>query len=245
MLPTEARTGIDSPQSAQISPIFVAMARETALAARARRDLRACTGVASMKFGIATRLFLAFAGIAAYCRWLRAVSDGGFSRTWRPPRRRSSSGPCPRWPTPAWRRRSPGELSHAAPGSPTRRPRRSARPRRPPCSGLPSVSRQALNRNVEYGYSETELETLRVTAERLRENLSAQNALVTARIDADRASRGHRLAGARSGARVVRPVRDPGFQRGGRHHRGDFQPVRAGGVRGPYRGKPGGARSTV
>ena len=43
---------------------------------------------------------------------------------------------------------------------------------------------QALNRNVEYGYSETELATLRVTAERLRENLSAQNALVAARIDA-------------------------------------------------------------
>ncbi|MDD9981309.1 MAG: TMAO reductase system sensor histidine kinase/response regulator TorS, partial [Gammaproteobacteria bacterium] len=43
---------------------------------------------------------------------------------------------------------------------------------------------QALERNVEYGYSETELETLRVTAERLRENLSAQNELVAARIDA-------------------------------------------------------------
>ena len=44
--------------------------------------------------------------------------------------------------------------------------------------------RQALDRNVEYGYSDTELETLRVTAERLRENLSAQNGLVGARIDA-------------------------------------------------------------
>ena len=44
--------------------------------------------------------------------------------------------------------------------------------------------RQALNRNVEYGYSETELETLRVTAGRLRDNLSAQNELVAARIDA-------------------------------------------------------------
>ena len=44
--------------------------------------------------------------------------------------------------------------------------------------------RQALDRNVEYGYSDTELETLRATAERLRENLSAQNGLVAARIDA-------------------------------------------------------------
>ena len=44
--------------------------------------------------------------------------------------------------------------------------------------------RQALARNVEYGYSATELETLRVTAEHLRENLSAQSALVAARIDA-------------------------------------------------------------
>ena len=43
---------------------------------------------------------------------------------------------------------------------------------------------QALNRNVEYGYSDTELETLRATAERLRENLSAQNELVGARIEA-------------------------------------------------------------
>ena len=43
---------------------------------------------------------------------------------------------------------------------------------------------RALKRNIEYGYSETELETLRVTAERLRENLSAQNGLVVARIDA-------------------------------------------------------------
>ena len=42
----------------------------------------------------------------------------------------------------------------------------------------------ALNRSAGYGYSETELETLRVTAERLRENLGAQNALVAARIDA-------------------------------------------------------------
>ena len=44
--------------------------------------------------------------------------------------------------------------------------------------------RRALERNVEYGYSETELETLRATAERLRENLSAQNERVAARIDA-------------------------------------------------------------
>ena len=43
---------------------------------------------------------------------------------------------------------------------------------------------QALERNVEYGYSDTELQTLRATAERLRDNLSAQNALVAARIDA-------------------------------------------------------------
>ena len=33
---------------------------------------------------------------------------------------------------------------------------------------------QALERNIEYGYSETELETLHMTAERLREDLSAQ-----------------------------------------------------------------------
>ena len=41
-----------------------------------------------------------------------------------------------------------------------------------------------LNRNVEYGYSDTELETLRLTAEHLGDNLSAQNELVAARIDA-------------------------------------------------------------
>ena len=65
-----------------------------------------------------------------------------------------------------------------------RPPRRNARPRPPPCSSSPRDSGRLSNRNVEYGYSDTELETLRVTAERLRENLSAQNELVGARIDA-------------------------------------------------------------
>ena len=65
-----------------------------------------------------------------------------------------------------------------------RQPRRSGETEAAALFRLAERLQQALNRNVEYGYSETELETLRVTAERLRENLSAQNGLVAARIDA-------------------------------------------------------------
>ena len=39
----------------------------------------------------------------------------------------------------------------------------------------------------------------------------------------------HHRAIARSGARIVGPVRNPGVQRSRRHHRGDLQPLRAGG----------------
>ena len=89
-----------------------------------------------------------------------------------------------------------------------RRPRRNARPKSAALIELAERLRQALDRNVEYGYSDTELETLRATAERLRENLSAQNGLVAARIDA--AGRlTHAIAQiARSGSGFVRSVRE-------------------------------------
>ena len=136
-----------------------------------------------MKFGIATRLFLAFAGIAALSLasggvgwWI--LDDVETAQTTIVERAMPAVSDARLVAEIAGRivARSP-RLTNAA--TETERETEAAALFR-----LAERLQQALNRNVEYGYSETELETLRATAERLRENLSAQNALVAARIDA-------------------------------------------------------------
>ena len=141
------------------------------------------TGVASMKLGIATRLFLAFAAIAALSLasggvgwWI--LSDVETAQTTIVERAMPAVSDARLAAEIAGRivARSP-RLTNAA--TETERGAEAAA-----LFELAERLRQALDRNVEYGYSETELETLRVTAERLRDNLSAQNELVAARIDA-------------------------------------------------------------
>ena len=141
------------------------------------------TGVALMKLGIATRLFLAFAGIAALSLasggvgwWI--LNDVETAQTTIVERAMPAVSDARLAAEIAGRivARSP-RLTNAA--TETERETQAAALFR-----LAERLQQALERNVEYGYSETELETLRVTAERLRENLSAQNELVAARIDA-------------------------------------------------------------
>ena len=136
-----------------------------------------------MKFGIAKRLFLAFAGIAALSLasggvgwWI--LNDVETAQTTIVERAMPAVADARLAAEIAGRivARSP-RLTNAA--TETERETEAAALFR-----LAERLQQALNRNVEYGYTETELETLRVTAERLRENLSAQNALVAARIDA-------------------------------------------------------------
>ena len=136
-----------------------------------------------MKFGIATRLFLAFAGIAALSLasggvgwWI--LTDVETAQTTIVERAMPAVSDARLAAEIAGRivARSP-RLTNAATES-ERETEAAALFR------LAERLQQALERNVEYGYSETELETLRMTAERLRENLSAQNELVAARIDA-------------------------------------------------------------
>ena len=136
-----------------------------------------------MKIGIATRLFLAFAGIAALSLasggvgwWI--LSDVETAQTTIVERAMPAVSDARLAAEIAGRivARSP-RLTNAA--TETERETEAAA-----LFELAERLRQALDRNVEYGYSDTELETLRATAERLRENLSAQNALVAARIDA-------------------------------------------------------------
>ena len=138
-----------------------------------------------MKLGIATRLFLAFAGIAALSLasggvgwWI--LSDVETAQTTIVERAMPAVSDARLAAEIAGRivARSP-RLTNAA--TETERATEAAA-----LFELAERLRQALNRNVEYGYSDTELETLRVTAERLRDNLSAQNALVADRIDATR-----------------------------------------------------------
>ena len=136
-----------------------------------------------MKLGIATRLFLAFAGIAALSLasgglgwWI--LNDVETAQTTIVERAMPAVSDARLAAEIAGRivARSP-RLTNAA--TETVRETEAAA-----LFELAERLRQALDRNVEYGYSETELERLRVTAERLRENLSAQNELVAARIDA-------------------------------------------------------------
>ena len=137
-----------------------------------------------MKLGIATRLFLAFAGIAALSLasggvgWL-ILNDVETAQTTIVERAMPAVSDARLAAEIAGRivARSP-RLTSAT--TETERETESAA-----LFELAERLRQALDRNVEYGYSDTELETLRATAERLRENLGAQNALVAARIDAD------------------------------------------------------------
>ena len=136
-----------------------------------------------MKLGIATRLFLAFAGIAALSLasggvgwWI--LNDVETAQTTIVERAMPAVSDARLAAEIAGRivARSP-RLTNAA----------TEAEREAEAAALFELAerlRQALERNVEYGYSATELETLRVTAERLRENLSAQNELVAARIDA-------------------------------------------------------------
>ena len=146
-------------------------------------DSASNTGVALMKPGIATRLFLAFAGIAALSLasggvgwWI--LNDVETAQTTIVERAMPAVSDARLAAEIAGRivARSP-RLTNAA--TETERETEAAALFR-----LAERLQQALERNVEYGYSETELETLRVTAERLRENLSAQNELVATRIDA-------------------------------------------------------------
>ena len=136
-----------------------------------------------MKLGIATRLFLAFAGIAALSLasggvgwWI--LSDVETAQTTIVERAMPAVSDAREAAEIAGRivARSP-RLTNAA--TETERETEAAA-----LFELAERLRQALDRNVGYGYSDTELETLRATAERLRENLSAQNGLVAARIDA-------------------------------------------------------------
>ena len=135
-----------------------------------------------MKFGIATRLFLAFAGIAALSLasggvgwWI--LNDVESAQTTIVERAMPAVADARLAAEIAGRivARSP-RLTNAV--TETEREAEAAA-----LFELADRLRQALDRNVEYGYSETQLETLHVTAARLRDNLSAQNALVAARID--------------------------------------------------------------
>ena len=135
-----------------------------------------------MKFGIATRLFLAFAGIAALSLasggvgwWI--IDDVENAQTTIVERAMPAVADARLVAEIAGRivARSP-RLTNAA--TETERETEAAA-----LFALAERLRQALDRNAEYGYSETQFETLRDTAERLRENLSAQNALVATRIN--------------------------------------------------------------
>ena len=136
-----------------------------------------------MKFGIATRLFLAFAGIAALSLasggvgwWI--LNDVEIAQTTIVERAMPAVSDARLAAEIAGRigARSP-RLTNAA--TETERETEAE-----VLFELADRLRQALNRNVEYGYSETQLETLWVAAERLRDKLGAQNRLVAARIDA-------------------------------------------------------------
>ena len=199
------------------------------------------TGIASMKLGIATRLFLAFAGIAALSlasggvgwwilndvetaqttiveRAMPAVSDARLAAeiagriVARSPRLTNAATETERETQAA----APVRAGRASPAGP-----------RPQCR-------------------------VRLLRHRARDVAGHRRAAAREPERAERAGGGpdrrHRASDpnhraiARSSPGIVRPVRDPGVQRGRRHHRGDFQSLRAGGVPGPHRGKPGRTR---
>ena len=136
-----------------------------------------------MKPGIATRLFLAFAGIAAL-----SLASGGVG-WWilRDVETAQTTIVERAMPAVSDARLAAEIAGRIVARSPRLTNAATETERRTEAAALFELAerlQRALDRNVEYGYSETEHETLRVTAERLRENLSAQNGLVAARIDA-------------------------------------------------------------
>ena len=146
-------------------------------------DLSSSTGVALMKLGIATRLFLAFAGIAAL-----SLASGGVGWWILNDVETAQTTIVERaMPAVADARLAAEIAGRIVARSPRLTNATTETERETQADALFELAdrlRQVLDRNVEYGYSETELETLRVTAERLRDNLSAQNGLVAARIHA-------------------------------------------------------------
>ena len=136
-----------------------------------------------MKLGIATRLFLAFAAIAAL-----SLASGGVG-WWTLNDVETAQTTIVERAMPAVSdARLAAEIAGRIVARSPRLTNAATESERETEAGalfeLAERLRRALERNVEYGYSETELETLRATAERLRENLSAQNERVAARIDA-------------------------------------------------------------
>ena len=136
-----------------------------------------------MKLGIATRLFLAFAGIAAL-----SLASGGVGWWILNDVETAQTTIVERAMPAVSDARLAAEIAGRIVARSPRLTNAATEAERETEAGalfkLAERLRRALDRNVEYGYSDTELETLRVTAERLRENLSAQNTLVGARIDA-------------------------------------------------------------
>ena len=136
-----------------------------------------------MKFGIATRLFLAFAAIAAL-----SLASGGVGWWILKDVETAQTTIVERaMPAVADARLAAEIAGRIVARSPRLTNAATEAEREAEAAALFRLAERlqaALNRSAGYGYSETELETLRVTAERLRENLSAQNSLVTARIDA-------------------------------------------------------------
>ena len=136
-----------------------------------------------MKFGIATRLFLSFAGIAAL-----SLASGGVG-WWILNDVKSAQTTIVERAMPAVTdARLAAEISgRIVARSPRLTNATSQLQRETQAAALFQLAerlQEVLSRNVEYGYSDTELETLRATAEKLRDNLSAQNELVAVRIDA-------------------------------------------------------------
>ena len=136
-----------------------------------------------MKLGIATRLFLAFAGIAAL-----SLASGGVG-WWILKDVETAQTTIVERAMPAV---SDARLAAEIAGRIVARSPRLTNAATESERGteaavlfrLAERLQQALARSVEYGYSDTEIETLRATAARLRDNLGAQNELVAARIDA-------------------------------------------------------------
>ena len=151
--------------------------------ARQGIDSLSSTGVALMKLGIATRLFLAFAGIAAL-----SLASGGVGWWILDDVETAQTTIVERaMPAVADARLAAEIAGRIVARSPRLTNAATETEREAEADALFELAdrlRRVLGRNVEYGYSDTELETLRATAERLRDNLSAQNGLVTDRIDA-------------------------------------------------------------
>ena len=146
-------------------------------------DSASNTGIALMKLGIATRLFLAFAGIAAL-----SLASGGVGWWILNDVETAQTTIVERaMPAVSDARLAAGIAGRIVARSPRLTNAATESDREAEAAALFELAERlgkVLARHVEYGYSETELETLRITAERLRENLSAQNELVAARIDA-------------------------------------------------------------